>query len=283
MKPVPFWLWLNVLGLDAPLIAVLWQNAFAVAFGISLQPPMRIGLFCAVWVIYLGDRLLDGMRLNITSSSAARHQVAARYPFLIISLIIVALGGVLYAALRVPPNLIIICLTIAISTGLYFLWNHAARGTFSRKYFKEFIICVIFLLGVLIAPITQGASNYAAFFPAAALFFLLCLSNCALISRIERDIDIARGEESYAIHFARDLKPARWISAIVILITLVMIISKSLPLSLSSPLILSAIGLWSTVIIERIFSSRFAVVWADLCLMSPVLLLGFHDLFHITS
>ncbi|MEO6054320.1 MAG: hypothetical protein ABIP97_09930 [Chthoniobacterales bacterium] len=278
MRTIPFWLWLNIFGLDAPVITVLWQNAFAEAFGIRLEFPMRLGLFCVVWAVYLGDRLLDGLRLNVTETSSARHRFAAKHPLLITILLLPAIAGAAYAALLTPKNLLCVGAALGISTILYFLWNQAARGSFSRKYFKEIIICTIFVLGVLAAPATLGAAMHSAFFISAVIFFLVCLSNCAMISRIERDIDIARGEESYAIHFAGDLKPARWISVTIVVLSIVLTFINAIPLILAISFILTGIGLCSTVFVERITSPRFSVVWADLCLMSPVLLLDFHHL-----
>ena len=32
----PYWLWPNVLSFDAPLIAIFWQEGFAVSIGVEL-------------------------------------------------------------------------------------------------------------------------------------------------------------------------------------------------------------------------------------------------------
>jgi len=55
----PFWSWLNILSLDAPLIAVLWQALLARTFHIPLRPSGRLALGLTVWAIYLADRVLD--------------------------------------------------------------------------------------------------------------------------------------------------------------------------------------------------------------------------------
>lgn len=273
MTPLPFWLWLNVLSLDAPLIAILWQNAFALAFGVHLTLAERLSLFCVVWIVYLGDRLLDGFRLKITSHSAPRHQFAARHPRIVFIFLGIAIPCALVSALVLPRQILLGGLAIGISTVFYFLWNQTARGTFSRKYFKEIIICVIFVLGVLLTPAMAGGSGNTGFLIGALLFFALCLSNCAMISRIERDIDIGRGEESYAVHFGQHLKPARWLSVLTIIATLILSWEKVIPWQLGIPLMLCAVGLWLTIYIERLSSLPFAVVWVDFCLMAPALTL----------
>jgi hypothetical protein len=72
-RSVPFWLWPNLLSLDAPLVAVLWQGFLAQRFSIPLRPAARIALFLTVWAIYLLDRLLDA-RKPPTRLEPARHR-----------------------------------------------------------------------------------------------------------------------------------------------------------------------------------------------------------------
>ena len=55
----PFWLWLNLLSLDAPLIAIVWQDFLARCFPSLLREPGRWALGLTVWAIYLADRLID--------------------------------------------------------------------------------------------------------------------------------------------------------------------------------------------------------------------------------
>ena len=59
MRPTPLWLWPNLLSLDAPLVALVWQDFAAHSFGHPLRLPARIVLALTVWAIYVVDRLLD--------------------------------------------------------------------------------------------------------------------------------------------------------------------------------------------------------------------------------
>lgn len=52
-------MWPNLLSLDAPAVALVWQDFLARTFGIPLRMPARLVLGLTVWAIYLGDRLLD--------------------------------------------------------------------------------------------------------------------------------------------------------------------------------------------------------------------------------
>ena len=67
-QKIPFWLWPNVLGLDAPLVAVLWQALLAGDVGLRLSWPEPLTLFCADWSVYIADRLYD-TRLPPSSDS----------------------------------------------------------------------------------------------------------------------------------------------------------------------------------------------------------------------
>src|SRR5947209_5517079 len=55
----PLWLWFNLLSLDAPLIALVWQDFLARCYPTVLHAPGRAVLGLTVWAIYLADRLLD--------------------------------------------------------------------------------------------------------------------------------------------------------------------------------------------------------------------------------
>src|SRR3954451_15813809 len=76
-----WWLWPNLLGLDAPLVAVVWQALFARTVHVTLFPAARLALALAVWAVYLADRLLDcasSEASGATSGEAGRH-VFCRY------------------------------------------------------------------------------------------------------------------------------------------------------------------------------------------------------------
>ena len=55
----PLWLWFSLLSLDAPLIALVWQDFLARCYPTLLRPAGRGALGLTVWAIYLADRLLD--------------------------------------------------------------------------------------------------------------------------------------------------------------------------------------------------------------------------------
>ena len=70
----PLWLWPNLLSLDAPLIAVLWLQLFAVSLHVQLEAAVSLALALVVWLIYVGDRLADGWNANLRAALTARHR-----------------------------------------------------------------------------------------------------------------------------------------------------------------------------------------------------------------
>ena len=56
----PWWLWPNLLSIDAPLVAIAWGWMFAKAWGVVSVPwQLWATLGLVVWMIYVLDRLVD--------------------------------------------------------------------------------------------------------------------------------------------------------------------------------------------------------------------------------
>ena len=54
--------WLTTLSVDAPLVALVWQEAYAALWGTPIGWHHRGLLFASVWLGYAADRWLDGWR-----------------------------------------------------------------------------------------------------------------------------------------------------------------------------------------------------------------------------
>ncbi len=74
-----WWLWPNVLSLDAPLVALAWQEAFAQVMAVELGAAQRVLLAVCTWLAYSGDRLLDARRLPDGPVDSARHAFARKH------------------------------------------------------------------------------------------------------------------------------------------------------------------------------------------------------------
>jgi hypothetical protein len=80
-RRTPFWLWPNLLSLDAPVVAVVWLSMFARVWRIDYHQWQAYGaLGLAVWSIYLCDRLLDLKLLDPRDGRLGlRHEFIRRH------------------------------------------------------------------------------------------------------------------------------------------------------------------------------------------------------------
>ncbi len=72
----PLWLYPNLLSLDAPLVAMAWLYVFAETWRVMFLPwQAYVALGLVVWLIYVADRLLDGMLAGGGEGTlSARHE-----------------------------------------------------------------------------------------------------------------------------------------------------------------------------------------------------------------
>jgi hypothetical protein len=123
-KPsTPWWLWPQVLALDAPLVAVAWQAALAKAHHLTLSWEYHAALFLATWVIYLLDRSSSKGEVQ-----GLRHHFCHRYRAWIYGMVIPALlaAGFALAAFYLPSGIFWGALALQLVALLY-LWLFALR------------------------------------------------------------------------------------------------------------------------------------------------------------
>jgi hypothetical protein len=104
----PFWLYPNLLSLDAPLVAVAWLYVFAQTWQLLYLPWVAyVSLGLAVWVIYVADRLLDVSLLGGPSAKLeARHEFHNRHRKLFqIAAIAASLVVLILAVTKMPGAL----------------------------------------------------------------------------------------------------------------------------------------------------------------------------------
>lgn len=71
---VPWWLWPNLLSIDAPLVALGWAWMFSRAWGVvSVPTQLWATLAVGVWMIYALDRIVDARRSKDGRDLARRH------------------------------------------------------------------------------------------------------------------------------------------------------------------------------------------------------------------
>jgi len=179
----PVWLYPNLLSLDAPVVAVVWQSFLAHCYLLSVRESGRAVLFLSVWCIYLADRLLD-VRLPALALEPARHRFYRRYykqaRWLLAA---VAVLNLLLIIFWLRPAVFHNGLIALAGVSLYFVLVHARRGPFRLP--KEFVAALLFTLGTFLVPWTIAAHPFEQLSRPAIAFFLLCFANLVAIETWE--------------------------------------------------------------------------------------------------
>ncbi|MBN9518105.1 hypothetical protein J0H58_06250 [bacterium] len=184
--PIPWWLVPNVLALDAPVVAAVWQRFLVAKAGVPVPWAATAALAAAVWAIYLADRLLDARRGRL---DAARHRTAARWPGTFAGAALVAALFAAGAAAQLPADYVEYGFAVALGVTAYLALVHA--GPRLTPGGKEFLVGVGFAAGVA-APLAVGSVALAGWLPGVVAFGGVCWLNCRLIDRWEAGVNPGR-------------------------------------------------------------------------------------------
>jgi hypothetical protein len=248
----PWWLWPNLLSLDAPAVAVTWQVFLASVAGVAVPLAASAVLALVVWAAYLIDRALDARR---GANASERHRVAGRNP----RLWGVGAGGALVAAavlavVALPVASLYAGAAVAAATAGYFAAVHLFRASnLLDRGVKELSVGVVFAAGVAI-PLLADAEPVPEWLPGAVAFAALCWLNCTLISVWEADAEHG---------------PPQWLALAAGLAAFVAALDSPAPVLVAVLVSLAALTLLHAI--HSRISVRAARVLADVVLLSPIL------------
>ncbi|WP_165235706.1 hypothetical protein [Aquisphaera insulae] len=176
----PWWLVPNLLALDAPAVAVVWQRFLAARFGTPVPWSATVALAAVVWCVYLADRCLDARRGDL---DADRHRIAVRFPRAFAGLAAAGLFIAVAAVAQLPASYFVVGLWVGAGVVAYLTVVHLARGAAGRGA-KELLVGAAFAAGVTV-PLLAAGPRPAEWGPSAVVFGGLCWLNCRLIERWE--------------------------------------------------------------------------------------------------
>ena len=206
----PWWLWWNILSLDAPTVAIIWAAVFARAAGIAIRGSDEIGLGLAVGIIYIADRLLDGWRSTASATLQERHLFCARHRTVMLGVLFVASAATLWIALRdLSTREALAGLALAAIVAAYIVGIHASRGFPARLLPKEFAVGILFAAGTTLPLWSQATTISRSVWLSMILFALLCSLNCLAIEYWEN----RRSTETPATRVSRTGHHIYWLSA----------------------------------------------------------------------
>jgi len=191
--------WLNLVCLDAPIVAVVWLWLFARTFRVPIHLGNAVALFLTAWLIYLADRLADASSLPPGSPLSLRQEFCLRHREIWISALLLVGGFDLYVIWRsIAAGTFFAGTVVGILALIYLAMNHPRGLVWRSLPAKEVAIGLLFTAGTLVA-LLPGLSGVTNSFAAAALAFAgICSLNCISIAGWERELDRAQGKISLA-------------------------------------------------------------------------------------
>jgi hypothetical protein len=192
----PLLIWLNLVCLDAPLVALAWLWLFARTFHAPLQIGNAIALFLTAWLIYLGDRFADASNLKPDSRRSLRQEFCLRHREVWIATVALVAGFDAYVIWRTTAlQTFLVGAVVGVLAVGYLVLNHPLGLIWRSLPAKELAIGLLFAAGTVVALLPQ-IPPVPAFVFAAAGFAALCALNCISIAAWERKLDLEQGKVS---------------------------------------------------------------------------------------
>jgi hypothetical protein len=178
--------WWHLLSLDAPTVAALWSWFFVRAMHLHLSLPQALLLPLGTWLLYVADRVLDGLRQSQPALLRERHHFHARHRTAF--LWAAALLGVLLAwSVRtyMRPEALRDDSYIGVFALLYLFAVHRSASRMP----KELAVAILFAAATAVPAWSRLSQSSALgkvqLAPAIIFFALLCWINCVGIEKWE--------------------------------------------------------------------------------------------------
>jgi hypothetical protein len=246
-ESTPWWLFLNILALDAPLVAIVWQHFLAANFKIEISTTETASLFFTVWFIYLLDHYFDSLKGFYTTQ---RHLFVAQNQKITIAMITFTFTISICLCFSLSESLILGGIILIGFICIYLLLVHSSIANIKLKNnCKELLVGIGFGAGVAL-PVIISNIEITTWLPAVSLFCLLCWLNCRLIDNWELN---------------RNSLSKMDLTLILLILYLMFICQKPI-------LFAAAITLVCLVLVNKFAGShkpRISRVLADVSLLSP--------------
>lgn len=186
--------WWHLLSLDAPTVSILWALLFVRAMHLPFHAAAVLLLGTATWLVYVADRILDGVGRQQKESLQERHFFHARHrrAFLSVGLFLLPLSAWMLLT-KTYSRTLYDGSFLALLAVLYLLSVHAVRGVSaqqrSRWLPKEIAVGILFAIGTALPAWSRLSASPELprlhLFEAVAFFAALCWINCVAIEKWE--------------------------------------------------------------------------------------------------
>jgi hypothetical protein len=189
---VPWWLWWNVLSLDAPMVAVAWLAVFAEADDARLMGVNFAILALAVWIIYVSDRLLDGWAARDRGVLQTRHFFCEKQKIVLAGMLAIA-GATLLLLIfqRLPSHEVAAGIGLGAIVILYMASIHARQRSarqnqalperVSWMWPKEITVGIVFACGTTLPLWSRNSPWHWSLLVPWVFFAMLCCLNTLAI------------------------------------------------------------------------------------------------------
>ncbi len=196
------WVWLNLVCLDAPLVALAWLGLLAHTFHVAVAAGNAVALFLTAWLIYLGDRLADTSSLGPGVPQSLRQRFCRHHRRLcLFTSFLLAIADAVLIWRRTDSKTFLAGVVVGLLALAYLALNHSLGRIWRSLPLKEFSIGFLFAAGVLVALRCDFPRADVSFVLAAILFACLCILNCIGIAAWERDLDLIQDKVSIATRY----------------------------------------------------------------------------------
>jgi hypothetical protein len=263
-RTVPVWLWPNILSVDAPVLALLWQDLVARAYAVPVYWPARAMLFLTTWAIYIGDRLLDA-RSPAPDPASGRHLFYRRYSPIGWTLLTVAVvsDAIICLCFLRPPVLhagLVLSAGVAVYLGIVHLTPLPASW-----FPKEEAAALIFAAGTFLAPWAFHPTPWSTLLAPLLAFTGLCLANLVAIEMWEwRELRQGGAPTPYAPTRLLDRAALLWVPALALASVMLS------PADFFRPVALSGAALTALFASGRRIRLDLRRVLADATLLTPL-------------
>ena len=223
----------------------------------------------SVWLIYAGDRLLDGLELNLNKKTHLSPRAICSLPgelFTLVWAITFAITSALAFSL-LPREAVILGIGLCGAVGLYMLGTHLLK---TLTLSKEMLIGFVFATAASLPVWIEMASVNLLL--SALLFAALACLNCLLIATWEAEIDAVQGQLS-SLQAAPELTQA--ITPLLFCLSVINLAAgPMLPFPLVLCVSLGALLMWVLKSCDRLGDEARRVL-ADAALLTPLLFFAF--------
>lgn len=267
------------LSLDAPTVALVWSIFLARSANVRLPYYSPVLLALGTWIVYVADRILDGLREPPTRTLHARHHFYARHRlFFVITLgcAVLLCAGLIVTRMRRD---IFDGYTVLGSLVLfYFFLIHGVKSAGELWLPKELLVGILFAMATALPSWMRTSAKSQELLIGVGLFAAICWLNCVAIEFWES----AEGIQSQAQEkFARANISTRWLGKHLAWMSAALaVLSLAFWMTWRSPVRPVALACFLSALFFLILhwyrvdiGPRWLRVAADISLLTPILLL----------